>query len=55
MDFTLQELGVPGPGRGVALTPDVDVRRYLVWYMQRQAQGPSRPRIAPNTVGAKAQ
>lgn len=55
MDFTLQELGVPGPGRGVALTPDVDVRRYLVWYMQRQAQGPSRPRIAPNPVGAKAQ
>ena len=30
MDFTLSELRVPGPGRGVAAPPDTDARAYLV-------------------------
>ena len=30
MDFTLAELGTPGPGKGVAVPPDVDARRYLM-------------------------
>lgn len=30
MDFTLSELRVPGPGKGVAAPPDADVRAYLV-------------------------
>ena len=30
MDFTLSELRVPGPGKGVAAPPDTDVRAYLV-------------------------
>ena len=29
MDFTLDELRVPGPGKGVAAPPDIDVRAYL--------------------------
>ena len=29
MDFTLDELKTPGPGKGVAAPPDVDVRGYL--------------------------
>jgi hypothetical protein len=30
MDFTLDELGAPGRGKGVAAPPDIDVRAYLV-------------------------
>ncbi len=30
MDFTLDELRVPGPGKGVATPPDIDVRAYLM-------------------------
>lgn len=30
MDFTLQELAEPGPGKGVAAPPDTDVRAYLL-------------------------
>ena len=29
MDFSLEELKEPGPGRGVAVAPDIDVRAYL--------------------------
>ncbi len=46
MDFSLDELKVPGPGRGVALPPDIDVRGYLQMVIARQAKAsPSRPRI----------
>jgi hypothetical protein len=30
MDFTLDELRTPGPGKGVAAPPDIDVRAYLM-------------------------
>jgi hypothetical protein len=30
MDFTLDELKTPGPGKGVASPPDIDVRAYLI-------------------------
>ena len=30
MDFTLDELKMPGPGKGVPAPPDIDVRGYLV-------------------------
>ncbi|MBU6442550.1 MAG: hypothetical protein KGR48_01460 [Alphaproteobacteria bacterium] len=30
MDFTLGELTTPGPGKGVAAPPDIDVRAYLL-------------------------
>jgi len=30
MDFTLADLGVPGPGKGVATPPDTDARAYLL-------------------------
>ena len=30
MDFTLDELRTPGPGKGVASPPDIDTRAYLV-------------------------
>ncbi len=30
MDFTLQELKTPGPGKGVPVPPDIDVRGYLL-------------------------
>jgi len=30
MDFTLDELRTPGPGKGIAAPPDIDVRAYLV-------------------------
>jgi hypothetical protein len=36
MDFTLKELQQPGPGKGVPLQPDTDVRRYLLG-IQRHA------------------
>ena len=37
MDFTLDELREPGPGKGVAVPPDTDARGYLV-RMSRQPQ-----------------
>ena len=40
MDFTLEELRVPGPGRGVATPPDIDARRFLV---NQQSVGPLKP------------
>ena len=40
MDFTLDELRTPGPGKGVAAPPDIDVRAYLV-----SVQG-ARPGVA---------
>jgi hypothetical protein len=58
MDFTLDELKAPGPGRGPALPPDIDVRRFLQMVMARQAKvAPSRPQITPavSTMGARAQ
>jgi hypothetical protein len=30
MDFSLEELRTPGPGKGVASPPDIDARAYLV-------------------------
>ncbi len=30
MDFTLDELRTPGPGKGVAIPPDIDTRAYLL-------------------------
>jgi hypothetical protein len=30
MDFTLSELGTPGPGRGTAMPPEIDTRAYLL-------------------------
>ena len=30
MDFTLEQLAVPGPGKGVAAAPDIDARTYLL-------------------------
>ena len=32
MDFTLEELKVPGPGKGAATPPDIDVRGYLMGF-----------------------
>ena len=58
MDFTLDQLKAPGPGRGPALPPDIDVRRFLQMVMARQAKvAPSRPQITPavSTMGARAQ
>jgi hypothetical protein len=37
MDFTLDELKTPGPGKGVAAPPDIDVRTYLVRVLNTQA------------------
>ncbi len=41
MDFTLAELKTPGPGKGVPVAPDIDVRRYLV--RQVEATRPPPP------------
>ncbi len=30
MDFTLDEMRTPGPGKGIPTPPDIDVRAYLV-------------------------
>jgi len=30
MDFSLEELKTPGPGKGVAAPPDIDARAYLL-------------------------
>lgn len=40
MDFSLEELKQPGPGRGVAQPPDIDVRRFLV---NQQSVAPLKP------------
>jgi surface antigen len=54
MDFTLAELQGPiGPGKGVALPADIDVRGYLQLAMQRQARAPSRPPISPMAPAAR--
>lgn len=57
MDFTLSELQGPiGPGKGVALPPDIDVRGYLLLALSRQARAPSRPPIppvVPRAVGSR--
>jgi hypothetical protein len=53
MDFTLEELKMPGPGRGVALPPDIDVRGLLQRVVDRQAKAsPSRPQIPAQAVAA---
>jgi hypothetical protein len=43
MDFTLEELKTPGPGKGVATPPDIDVRGYLV---SLHAVPPIKPQTA---------
>jgi hypothetical protein len=42
MDFSLDELRTPGPGKGVAAPPDIDARAYLV--SQEKPKKPSPPR-----------
>lgn len=44
MDFSLEELRTPGPGKGVATAPDTDARRFLVG---QQSVVP----LTPQTVG----
>jgi hypothetical protein len=44
MDFTREELRTPGPGKGVAQPPDIDVRAYLA-----SAQGARPPASAPRS------
>ena len=39
MDFTLGELNTPGPGKGVATPPDVDVRAYLQNQVRKTESG----------------
>jgi hypothetical protein len=41
MDFTLDELKTPGPGKGVAQPPDIDVR---AWLMTMRGAHPPAPR-----------
>jgi len=45
MDFTLAELKEPGPGKGVAAPPDVDVRGYLLAEVEKTKppSAPSKP------------
>ena len=50
MDFTLDELRTPGPGKGATSPPDIDARAYLASVrgvrpkVQKSAQGePARP------------
>ncbi len=43
MDFTLDELRVPGPGKGVAAPPDIDARAYLASVIGAR---PSKPQSA---------
>ena len=38
MDFTLDELRAPGPGKGVAAPPDIDTRLYLMAQLKKQGQ-----------------
>lgn len=37
MDFSLGELNTPGPGKGVAAPPDIDVRAYLLEQVRKAA------------------
>jgi hypothetical protein len=37
MDFSLDELATPGPGKGVAAPPDIDTRGYLLSLIPRRA------------------
>jgi hypothetical protein len=46
MDFTLEELTTPGPGKGVAAPPNVDVRGFLLG-LRAQPQSVSQPPNAP--------
>lgn len=46
MDFSLAELKTPGPGKGVATPPDIDVRAFLVKQAQATAQAAARPPAA---------
>ncbi len=41
MDFSLAELGTPGPGKGVATPPDTDARAYLISMRGTAAPPPS--------------
>ncbi len=43
MDFTLDELGTPGPGKGVAAPPDIDVRAYLLTQVKPKKTAPAHP------------
>ena len=43
MDFTLDELGTPGPGKGVAAPPDIDVRAYLLTQVEPKKTAPAHP------------
>jgi hypothetical protein len=43
MDFTLEELKTPGPGKGVATPPDIDLRGYL---LSLHAVPPTKPQTA---------
>lgn len=52
MDFTLDELKTPGPGKGVATPPEIDIRSWLVMQAQREipkpnAAGKSAPKTKP--------
>ena len=40
MDFTLAELKTPGPGKGVEMPPDTDVRAYLVAEIEKRKPAP---------------
>jgi formylglycine-generating enzyme required for sulfatase activity len=48
MDFSLDELRTPGPGKGVATPPDTDARAYLVSLQGKVGVIP--PAIAQNTA-----
>jgi len=47
MDFALDELKTPGPGKGVAVPPDVDVRAYLAAEIPRRAPSPPAGSLWP--------
>lgn len=55
MDFTLYDLQQgAGPGRGVALAPDIDVRAYLVGLISRRGVQPVQSSLqAPRPVGVR--
>lgn len=48
MDFSLAELNQgPGPGKGVAIAPDIDVRSYLVMLISQRMQRPPGIALPP--------
>jgi hypothetical protein len=55
MDFTLYDLQQgPGPGRGVAAPPDIDVRTYLVGLISRRGMPATQSSMqAPRPVGVR--